>query len=62
MHRSLRESPGHQLLLVAITLAIALPLPPAVGQVSLTERKRAEDFDAARERMVRDDIAGGGVT
>ncbi len=62
MNRSSLRRPGCPRLFAVIALAITLPLPPAVGQSSLVERKRAEDFDAARERMVRDDIAGGGVT
>jgi protein-L-isoaspartate(D-aspartate) O-methyltransferase len=62
MNRPSLESPVCRRLFAVIVLAVALPLPPAVGQSPVAERKRAEEYDAARERMVRDDIAGGGVT
>jgi protein-L-isoaspartate(D-aspartate) O-methyltransferase len=62
MNRPSLESHVCRRLFAVIVLAVALPLPPAVGQSPVAERKRAEEYDAARERMVRDDIAGGGVT
>ena len=61
MNRPQRESLSRSWLLAGVVVAAALPCWPAVGQTPLAERKRAEEFDAARERMVRDDIAGGGV-
>ena len=62
MNRPSLESHVCRRLFAVIVLAVALPLPLAVGQSPVAERKRAEEYDAARERMVRDDIAGGGVT
>ncbi|MFO0423092.1 MAG: protein-L-isoaspartate(D-aspartate) O-methyltransferase, partial [Planctomycetia bacterium] len=62
MNRPLLHSLSRWWLLAGIAGAVALPCSWTFGQMPLAERKRAEEFDAARERMVRDDIAGGGVT
>jgi protein-L-isoaspartate(D-aspartate) O-methyltransferase len=62
MNRPLRQSLSRAWLLAGVIVAAALPSWPAVGQTPLAERKRAEEFSVARERMVRDDIAGGGVS
>jgi hypothetical protein len=36
--------------------------PPAAAERSPADRTLADRFVAARERMVRDDIAGGGIS
>jgi protein-L-isoaspartate(D-aspartate) O-methyltransferase len=62
MIRPQPESLSRGWLLAGGVVAVALLLSPVFGQTPTAERKRAEEYDAARERMVRDDIAGGGVT
>jgi protein-L-isoaspartate(D-aspartate) O-methyltransferase len=42
--------------------AVLLQQCPVAGQVSRPARHKADQFEAARERMVREDIAGGGVS
>ena len=62
MIRPQPESLSRGWLLAGGVVAVALLFSPVFGQTPTAERKRAEEYDAARERMVRDDIAGGGVT
>ena len=50
-------------LAVAVPILIALQPSRGLGQPPQADRGPTSDrFEAARERMVRDDISGGGVT
>jgi protein-L-isoaspartate(D-aspartate) O-methyltransferase len=62
MIRPQPESLSRGWLLAGGVVAVALVFSPVFGQTPRAERKRTEEFDAARERMVHDDIAGGGVS
>ena len=46
----------------AVLGAVVLHASAALGQAPPAERHTADRYQAARERMVREDIAGGGIT